>query len=153
MKFKYLNLLLMVLLLSSCKHDNFAKIDFPYAENGQIITVNGEKLYDLTINETASLACIFTIDNCATCHDAVSQLEVLCKIEHFNIYQINLTTITQEDYQYIVDATSYANDAYKFPEYGEALSLPIMYIFAYQGVIITFQEYFVDNILKYVNMN
>lgn len=144
---------LNILCLTSCNTTNFNKITLPYVENPRLISINGERLYDLAINQKENLVVIFTVDNCAPCSQAKEELTALASLSYFNIYNVDLTNISQNDYQYIVDASTYANSAYAFEEYGEDLYLPLAYIFAYQGVIITFENYFVDNILTYVNSN
>lgn len=144
---------LNILCLTSCDTSNFTKINLPYVENPRLVSISGERLYDLAINQKENLVVIFAVDNCASCSQAKEELAALANLSYFNIYSVDLTNISESDYQYIVDATTYANSAYAFKEYGEDLYLPLAYIFAYQGVIITFENYFVDNILTYVNSN
>ncbi len=140
----------MCFLLVGCKpNQNDIKITFDYVENGKIVTISGQQLYSQTILKSQSLAVLFGVDNCASCSSAYDKLDAYSKTMHCNTYYINMTKISENDYQYIVDATSYANEAYAFPSYGETLNLPIMYLFSHQGVILTANDLFVDYLTKY----
>ncbi len=154
MKTKYLSLLTLPLLLIGCtERSNFNKLTLPRVEYGRLVTISGEELYDMVINEVTTMLVLFSVDSCASCSEAKEELEGLAELGHFNVYNVDLTNITSEDYQYIVDTTSYANDAYAFNDYGDELYLPQLYLFAYQGVVVTFDDYFVDNIIDYINLN
>ena len=58
---------LNILCLTSCNTTNFNKITLPYVENPRLVSISGEKLYDLAINQKENLVVIFTVDNCASC--------------------------------------------------------------------------------------
>lgn len=145
---KFFAFLFVPFLLSSCSKQ-MNKIIFEKVENGGIVTISGHQLYMDAILKSKSMAVLFGVEDCINCKDGYDQLDGYGKLMNCNTYYVNITNIDEKDYQKIIDATSYANDAYKFPDYGEELLLPEMYLFSHQGVILVAQNNFVDYLNKY----
>lgn len=145
---KFIAFCFIPVLLSSCAKPS-TKIVFEKVDDGKIITISGQQLYMEAILKSKSMAVLFGVENCINCKDGYDQLDGYAKLMNCNTYYVDITNIDETNYKKIVDATSYANDAYKFPEYGEELLLPEMYLFSHQGVILKTQNNFVDYLNRY----
>lgn len=142
-------LFLTTICLTSCNPKPFKKVIFNYTANPQLLKISGKELYNLAITSTKSLAVFYSVEGCAGCNALKEQMKAYAKKESCNIYYVDMTTIQKEDYNYVVDASVYANSYHEFPAYGQTLTLPFMDIYAYQGIVWRFNDQFIDYLLKY----
>ncbi|MGM9873673.1 MAG: hypothetical protein ACI31G_01970 [Bacilli bacterium] len=145
-------LFVAILSIASCSKNNKIKYQLPKVDEGQLIEIDGSTLFDLAITNSENVVCLFKIDNCSSCSYAFEQTEQFCKKNYCVMYTINIGTTTEEQYNKIVEATTYIDDLYAFKEYGSSLELPIAYFFLEQTVVYTVSENFVDFYLKNIEI-
>lgn len=119
---------------------------------GGLKETNGQEIYKKTIEEERKIVVLLGIDDCLSCAEAKTQCDAYGRLKICDIYYVNLTAIDDEQYNYLKSATSYANAYYSLPIFGEELSLPKCYIFAYQGVVIAFSDDYVVKLDTYVTV-
>lgn len=137
-------ILLSAFSLLSCVNTNKVKYQLNKVDDGQLIQINGEQLYNLSIEQKENVVCLFKIDNCASCSYAFTQTNEFCKLNQCIMYYIDIGTTDEENYNKIVSATTYVDDYYAFKEYGSPLELPIVYFFLDQAVVFTVSDNFID---------
>lgn len=141
----------MIFSLISCSK-NYPKYHLSRVSEGELLQINGEELYDLSITNSENVVCLFKIDNCASCSYAFEQTEQFCKLNYCRMYYIDIGTTSEEQYNKIIEATSYVDDLYAFKEYGSPLELPLVYFFLEQTVVYSVKENFVDFYLKNIEI-
>lgn len=140
-------------LLMSCKPmvDNRVILERS-SSGGGLTTTNGQAIYEKAIDEQKNIVVLLGIDDCLSCTEAKDQCDAYGRLKVCDIYYVNLSTIDEEQYNYLLRATSYINDAYSLPEYGKEISLPKCYIFSLQGVVIAFSDNYVSKLDTFVKV-
>lgn len=120
--------------------------------SGGLKETNGRDIYTKAIEEEQNIVVLLGIENCISCEGAKEQCDAYGRLKICDIYYVNLTTIDEEQYNYLKEATNYVNAYYGLPLFGEELSLPKCYIFAYKGVVIAFSDDYVVKLDTYVKV-
>ncbi|MCR5505928.1 MAG: hypothetical protein K6F07_02940 [Bacilli bacterium] len=105
---------------------NGAKIVLKYVENGALVTVTPDDMYNMTVTNKESNIFILGNDNCGSCKSAKNTLSAYSQVNHCNTYYVNIKNITTAELTTIQKATA---GNYMF---GEKDSVPAIY-FMYQG--------------------
>lgn len=154
MKKKTNNLLKIVFLLPflfSCENSK-TLLKIKKEEDGKLINLSGEQLYNLVIVNKESSVVLFKIDDCYSCNNAFEQIEIYCQLKSCYMYCVNLSSTSESDYSYIYQATTFVDDIYAFPKYNEAITLPLVYAFLDQSVVFKIEENFIDFFDKYIQI-
>lgn len=149
--------LALIPLLVSCQQIpeyEGEKIQLQYAEEGGLFQITADTLYTNVITKGEDRVVLFTIDGCASCEEAKSQIQSFgvgfhCKIDEINMNSIN---IAAGDYDKIVATTNYLDDVYEFPEITEETTYPKMYMFKQRGVAMVKQSNFIDALRMYTEV-
>ena len=154
-KSRFLSLLAIPFLLSCNKVPEYdgIKIQLNYAENGGLVEITPDILYERAITFKKDEVVLFTVNGCSHCLEAKEQVNSYAVASHIIIHQINISNIDLEngDYDTIVATTTYLDKLYEFPPIEEA-SFPTMYMFKKQGVAMVKNSNFVDNLRMYVDV-
>lgn len=150
---KILSLLFASASLVACSNGyNGPKVSIPFVEDGKLVTLSGQQLYETVVTNSENSIVLFGVDNCASCALAVDDMSAFAEMKKCNVYYVNITHMDIEEYNYVVNATTAVDSLYAFPSYGEEVSLPKLYIFMDKGVALTFSTNFVDNLLQYTEI-
>ena len=160
MKNKILLSLALLPVLCSCTilpdYNNGLKVQITASENGGLIETAPSEVYEYLITSSNSGLLYLGSSTCSTCIEASKQLDAYGKKNDLMIMSVEMNGITEENYQYLFDTTSFTGAAFALPSYGEDLYLPVLYLFLGldegSGVVSTCDNYFVDFLRKYVEV-
>lgn len=145
MKTKFLVFLLMACLLSSCSHGySGARYEIVRSSQGALVQIDASTLYEKTITNSEAIVVLFSQQNCAVCTTAKEDIESYCLIESVVMYIVDLSIVTEAEYNVIRSTTNYYSELYALPEFGEDLLLPIVYFYLEQSVVYTVDNNFID---------
>lgn len=130
------------------------KLQLKYVEEGGLVRTTPDALYTDVISKGEDKVVLFTVDGCASCEEAKSQIHSFgvgfhCEIDEINMNSIN---IGGGDYDKIVATTNYLDDLYEFPEITEEATYPMMYMFKSRGVAMVKQYNFIDTLRMYTEV-
>ena len=159
MKINKLLILLGLPFLVSCTTVptyNGIKVKLPYDENGGLYEVTPNELYEYLIEGSNSGVVLLSDKTCSSCAEATEQIDGYSKLENFKSYKIELNGISIDDYNVLVSITSYVDNLYALPEFGETIYLPTAYLFMGvedgSAVAKTTNNNFIDFLRMYVEV-
>lgn len=154
-KNKLVLLLFLPLLISCSKVPEYEgiKIQLEYAEEGGLFLSTPDLMYSDVISKGKDKVVLFTVDGCAACNEAKTQINSFgvgfhCKIDEINMNSID---IAGGDYDKIVATTTYLDDLYEFPKIDDA-TFPMLYMFKSRGVAMVKQDNFIDALRMYTEV-
>ena len=159
MKNKSLAILFLIPFLSSCVQiPDFdgLKVKINASNNGGIHIKTPNEIYEYFITNNNSGLLLFSSSSCEACLNASQQLDLYGKSEKLEIYKVEMDNISLENYNILKSTTSYVDEIYALPDFGEELYLPNLYLFMSledgAGVANTTNANFVDFVRMYVEV-
>ena len=122
--------LLIIPFLLGCKEKEYTglKLVVEKDDSGLLADADPTVMYEVAV--TNKKDCVFYIgdEGCSACKKLKPQLEAWVKAYKGRIYYIQLSSITSENFHYLIDATV------GYYEYKEGDSVPATYFFTYGEV-------------------
>lgn len=159
MKINKLPIFIFLPFLVSCNtiptYDGI-KVKLPYDENGGLSVVTPDFLYEYLIEGSNSGVVLLSSSSCASCVEAVEQINGYSELYNFKSFKVEMDGIKKADYNTLVSVTSYVDQIFALPAFGEQLYLPTLYLFMGvedgSAVAKTTKSNFVDFLRMYVEV-
>ncbi|MDY4848794.1 MAG: hypothetical protein SO176_00815 [Bacilli bacterium] len=102
-------LLFFIPLLIGCNNQNSSytgeKMKIEYAENGGFVTIDPEFLYNHAFIDRIDSIYLFGDSGCEACLSLKNSMEAWAKYYHAKIYYLPISSITESNKHYVLDAT------------------------------------------------